>query len=202
MMNEHVKRADRLKAEASKLLDDLHLIDILSHHGDIRITGSYQYDLMTRRDIDICIGHEDPSIDVAFALGLEISMLPWVGSMYYRNEYILRTPGIPMAIFWCVEVIPPGNEKWKVDILLAKPDEVARVMNTSMSLLRELDKEKRNRILKIKGPLSTANEYGQSIRSTDIYEAVMNAGVMNLKGWKVWWKNKSDIDSSKRTTQN
>ena len=103
-----------------------------------------------------------------------------------------------MAIFWCVNVIPPGTEKWKVDILISSPEEVNRVVSTGAALLRGLDEEKRERILEIKGYLSTAKEYGKTIRSTDIYEAVMKAGVKDLAGWKAWWKNKSIKEASTR----
>ena len=197
-MIDYVMQASNLKGEATKLLENLTLLDVLSRHGIIQLTGSYQYDLMTKRDIDICVGIEDPSLDVAFTMGREISLLPWVGSMYFRNEHVLQTPGNPLAMFWCVDVHPPGTEKWKVDILVATPGEVDRVVTAGASVLLGLDEEKRERILAIKGRLSTAKDYGKTIKSTDIYEAVMTGGVKDLAGWKAWWRNHTIIGNKKK----
>jgi len=190
IMTEYILQAGLLKEEASKLLEDLNIVEVLSHHGDVHLTGSYQYDLMTKRDIDICVGIEDPSVDVAFAMGKEMSMLAWVGSMYFRNEYVLKTPGNPLAMFWCVDIVPPGAGKWKVDVLLSSPAEVNRVLSAGERLLRGLDEEKRECILRIKAPLSATKEYGVTFRSTDIYEAVMKGGVKDLAAWTSWWRDR------------
>lgn len=197
-MADYIIRADLLKEEAGKLLEDLNLVEVLRHYGDVLLTGSHQYNLMTKRDIDICVSIENPSLDVAFALGRELSMLPWVSSMYFRNEYILQTPGNPLAMFWCVDVYPPASEKWKVDILIAMPIEVNRVVRAGAALLQGLDEEKRAHILKIKGQLSTTKDYGITFRSTDIYEAVMVGGVNDLAGWKAWWKGREIKDREVR----
>jgi hypothetical protein len=100
--------------------------------------------------------------------------------MYFRNEYVMQTPGNPLAMIWCIDIYPPGSAKWKVDILVSMLAEVNRVLNAGAELLSGLDKEKREHILKIKSPLSATKEYGISLRSTDIHEAVMKGGVKDL----------------------
>jgi len=179
-----------LKREADWLLEELGLVSILEQYGIVCFTGSYQYDLMTRRDIDICVEVDSPCINDVFAMGEKIALLPGVGSMLFRNEFVLHTLGNPVAIFWCVDVESQWTGKWNVDILISTPAEVERIVIAGEELLRGLDEEKRASILEIKGPLSAIKEYGISFKSTNIYEAVMEAGVKDLAGWKEWWKNK------------
>ncbi|MBN2150876.1 MAG: hypothetical protein JW839_05510 [Candidatus Lokiarchaeota archaeon] len=192
-MKDHVKQADLLKKEAGQLLVELNLAELLNKYGQVHITGSYEYDLMTRRDIDICVEVVNPSIELLFSMGKDLALLPGVGSMYYRNELELQTPGNPRAMFWCVGMQRHdghGMQKWNLDILVSSPEEVERILAKGVELLRKLDRTRRERVLKIKGPLSATGDYGKAYKSTDIYEAVIEGGVENLAGWKAWWREK------------
>nr|MDO8111776.1 hypothetical protein [Candidatus Sigynarchaeota archaeon] len=188
-IKQYAEQASLLKREADQLLADLALIDIFARFGVVHLTGSYKYDLMTRRDIDVCVEMANPSEEMLFDMGVAIAALPHVGSMYFRNEYVLRTPGNPLAMFWVVDVYRPGGDKWTVDILVSTPAEVKRVIDAGAEQLHGLDPEKRACILEIKGHLTATKDYRKTYKSTDIYEAVMKGGVKDLAGWNAWWKH-------------
>ncbi len=199
-MKDYAEQADLLKREAGQLLAELNLAELLKNYGPVHLTGSYEYDLMTRRDIDICVEVASPSVDLLFSMGKDLAKLPGVGSMYYRNELELQTPGNPRAMFWCVDIRRPsvhGTQQWKLDILVSSPDEVNRVLSKGTGLLRKIDRVKRERVLEIKGPLSTTSGYGKTYRSTDIYEAVIEGGVEDLAGWRAWWRDKEKRHAEK-----
>ncbi len=183
-------QASLLKKEATQLITDMGLAEILRFHGHYYFTGSYAYNLMTRREIDVCVEVADPQVEEIFAIGREIAALPGVGLMSFRNEFVFRTPGNPQAMFWTVDVHRLGWPKWKVDLLFATPAEVQRGLSTGAKILHELNEETRARILELKMTLSTTKEYGVTFRSTDIYEAVMMGGVKDLAGWNAWWMTK------------
>jgi len=79
----HVRVADRLREEAQAILAQTKLLDILRARGPTDITGSYAYDLMTRRDIDVCLAVTEPTVALAFSIGEELAHIPGVGSLYY-----------------------------------------------------------------------------------------------------------------------
>ena len=138
---DHVLAAASLHAEAAELLRSTELLSLLGRYGDVCATGSYAHHLMTWRDIDLCVTTAELDLGTVFQLGSELAALPNVGSMYYRNELVLQTSGNPGAIFWCVYFYPPEREKWKVDILLGGPDEVARALEPGHRLQQALTRE-------------------------------------------------------------
>jgi hypothetical protein len=178
--------ASRLRTEADELLRSTGLMPLLGPYGKVYSTGSYAYDLMTWRDIDLCVATEDLSVGTMFRLGSALAELPHVGSMYYRNEFVMRTPGNPLAVFWCVDFYLPGKEKWKVDVLLAGPDEVRRVLLPGEQLQKSLTPEAREAILRIKDVVCRRPAYRQEYGSQAIYRAVIEGNVMSVEGWDEW----------------
>jgi hypothetical protein len=187
-MDEPLSRARRLRREAERLLADTGMVRLLSRYGTVTPTGSYVYDLMTWRDVDLCLALDDPGgLERAFEIGRGLAALPGVGAMYFRNEFVLETEGNPSAVFWCVEARAEDGQDWKVDVLIADPEEVARVTSPGEGLLEELTEESRASILEIKAALSREPGYRREFRSEDVYEAVLRHGVASLDEWRAWW---------------
>lgn len=71
--------------EADKLLDNSQLYPILSKIGNVKITGSYDYDLMLGADIDIyVVVDKNNAKDSALkALNQLINQNYWNGYLYY-----------------------------------------------------------------------------------------------------------------------
>lgn len=189
-MEEYIEQANQLKAEADRLLDNSGIIAILSKFGKVHITGSYAYNLMTWRDIDLCLEIKNIRTDILFDIGKEISKIPEVGSMYFRNEFVLKTDGNPLAMFWCIDFYFQNGIKWKIDVLISNSKEVTRVMKIGTNLLKKIDDTKRKTILKIKSALSKSPEYRRTFGSKDIYKAVIEDNISTIDEWYEWLKKK------------
>jgi hypothetical protein len=203
MMNDDddpVTTASLLRAEAVALLDGTHLLETLRTYGEVHVTGSCSYDLMTWRDIDLCVGTQMLNIETIFRLGLALASLPHVGSMYYRNEFIMNTPGNPRAVFWCTDFYLPDSQRWKVDILLAEPEEVERILGYGRQLMQRLTGPARAIILEIKNVVCRRPGYRQEFGSREIYDAVLDHNVVTLEDWDAWRERQDDpqIENSAR----
>ena len=158
-MNEWDKLAETLKKEADEILDKSNLVRILLKYGNVHFIGSYYYNLLTWRDIDICLEMENVNPEIIFDIGKEIAQIPNVGTIYYRNEFVLHTVGNPLAIFLCVELYESSDKKWKLDILISNSAEVKRVLNQGKRFMKKLNEKNRAIILIIKSKLSMTPEY-------------------------------------------
>lgn len=186
-MTEDAAAAARdLGDRAGRLLDRTGLVAILSGYGEVGPTGSWRYGLMTRPEIDLCLAVPAPTASLAFEIGGRIADVEGVGSMLYRNELVLGTPGNPHGILWCVDLADEDGTGWKLDLLVADPGEVARVLRHGEELLARLDAETRAAILDLKRALCDPSRPGGAARSTDVYAAVLDHGVRNLDDWRRW----------------
>jgi hypothetical protein len=182
-----ISKSEALKIEADNLIKNSKIDKILSKYGDIFFTGSYSYNLLTWRDIDICLALEnDPTPELMFEIGTELSKINNIATMYYRNEFVLKTNGNPKGMFWCTEIMF-SNQLWKVDILVAIKKICDEVINPGLKIKSELSPHKRQIILEIKDILCQEKSYRKDFRSTDIYKAVLKDNVSTLDEWKKWW---------------
>ena len=60
-------RARRLRDDAERLLAVTGMVELLSRYGPVTPTGSFAYDLMTWRDIDLCLAVDRPETEPVFA---------------------------------------------------------------------------------------------------------------------------------------
>lgn len=181
-----VEQAELLKREADRLLARTGIRAILAKHGDVTFTGSYFYDLMTWRDIDICLSVDAEPMPVAAAIATEICRKNDVACIYIRNEHVLKTSGNPKAVFICMEFLSSADVIWKVDVLLGTAGLVAETVAPGKTLVSKLTPRSREAILTIKSELCKSPDYRQAIRSTDIYQAVLEGGVRNRSEWNTW----------------
>ncbi|MBN2053444.1 hypothetical protein JW905_00895 [bacterium] len=184
---DYLHAAAHLRQEADRLLQHTALLTLLAGYGTVHLTGSYCYDLMTWRDIDLCVATNDLSTPAMFELGRAMAALPHVGSMYYRNELVMQTKGNPLAVFWCVDFYLPDAIDWKVDILLASPEEVQRVLTPGQELMSRITPAAREAILRIKGELGGRPGYRREFGSRAVYRAVIEDQVATLEEWEDWW---------------
>jgi hypothetical protein len=146
---------------------------------------------MTRRDVDLCLEVEEPRPETVLDVAKRICALPHVGSMNYRNEFVLRTAGNPRAILLCAGFHPPEGEPWKVDVLVAGPEEGAQVLEPGRELRRRLTAETREAILRIKAELSRRDGYRREYGSRHVYEAVLDHGIRTIEEWEGWFAARS-----------
>ena len=179
-----------LKREADKLLADSGLLALLAEYGEVHLTGSYSYDLLTWRDIDICLVLITLRAEIILDIAKRVAAIPHIGSMYYRNEYVMRTRGNPEAFFLCVDFYLPGDIKWKVDILVADDAEVQRVLQAGRAMADRLISETREAIVRIKTVICRRPGYRMKFGSRTVYEAVLDHGIRTVEEWDAWYRKK------------
>ncbi|UYP43944.1 hypothetical protein NEF87_000229 [Candidatus Lokiarchaeum ossiferum] len=189
-MDNILQNADILHKEASDLLSSMGLLKLLTQYGNSHLTGSYYYNLMTWRDIDICVEIDSVDKTKIFEVGRAIALFPYTSTMYFRNEFVLNTVGNPKGIFWCVEILLPSSQLWKIDILFANKEEIHKILKNGEEIKQKVTPSIRRSILEIKTPLSKRLEYRRSYRSVDIYHAVIHDGIRTVGEWDIWWKAK------------
>ena len=113
-------------------------------------------------------------------LGNELAKIKGLATMYYRNEFVLKTPRNPRGMFWILELLHK-RKLWKIDILVADEREVARITRPGRVLMKKLTPKTRETILKLKMELCKRSEYRKDFRSTDIYDAVLSGKVRTVE---------------------
>lgn len=185
-----MKESHLLKTEADVLLQHLGIFEILNCYGHVEATGSYLYNMMTWRDIDLCLTVPELSAIDVFSIGAQLAELPGIATMYFRNEQVLKTAGNPEGIFWCLEFVTETGI-WKIDVLVSTSKVIKEVLKPGQELLSKLTDDKRRSIIDLKMILCKDLNYRKSFGSTDIYEAVIDGNVHNLEQWEKWLKQRT-----------
>jgi hypothetical protein len=163
---EVVRLASELQAEADALLQESELLDRLSGFGEVVITGSYRYRLMTNADLDLYVISPDFTREHAKALLCAlIDQAFWRGFLF-EDWVQFQHEGLPAGLYLGLKLGYRGRF-WKVDIwgLREQPPSTAKLAE-AMAALTE---EQRKAILLIK---QWRDRHAQGVPSTDIYEAV------------------------------
>lgn len=175
---------DQIKREADQLLYEKGLAEILQRYGTPNISGSYELDLMTWRDLDIYLEVKEFSEREFFLLGAEISTILRPVKMHYRNELIARTIDLPLGLYWGVYF---GNERageWKLDIWCVYEEECKRLLDFCAAIKNRLTPEAKFDIMNIKSQCWTDPQYRRQYTSADIYKAVLEKGVQTVEDFR------------------
>lgn len=187
-MKYYFQKTNKLKKDAQALLNNTKIILILSKYGEVNLTGSFVYNLMTWRDIDLCLSVEKPNIGLLLKIGKEIAVIKNISSMYFVNEYTKRKKRNPRAMSWRVKFYT-GKKEWKIDILVSTPNVIKKLIRADEKIIKQLTKEKRDYILRIKHELTKLKEYRQKFCAIDIYRAVLQDNISTIKEWYIWRNN-------------
>ena len=175
---------DQIKREADQLLYEKGLSEILQRYGTPHISGSYELDLMTWRDLDIYLEVKEFSEREFFLMGAEISTKLRPIKMQFRNELIAQTIDLPLGLYWGVYL---GNERagaWKLDIWCVNPEECRRLLNYCTAIKNRLTPEAKIDIMNIKSQCWEDPRYRRQYTSADIYKAVLDNGVRTLEDFR------------------
>src|SRR5437868_8420542 len=98
----------QIKNEADEILYTRGIFNILSSYGRPHISGSYDLNLMTWRDLDIYLEVDSVSLNDFFILGGKIAEVMHPVKMSFRNELAGKTQGLPSGLYWGIYL---GNER-------------------------------------------------------------------------------------------
>jgi hypothetical protein len=182
-----LRRQDTLQAEATRVLADLALFDLLGPFGEVTQVGSSAVGLMVRSDIDLCVDC-DPARwnpDAVFAAARPLASHPRVQKLSFWNESgPFKPPGLADGLYWGVRYLSDAAGEWNLDVWFwprdatgGPPPDVAHAAD----LRRRLDPETRAAILLIKDAHHRDDAFvGHEVRSIDVYEAVLDRGVRTV----------------------
>jgi hypothetical protein len=181
---ERPEGTERLRVEADAMLD-AGLRAVLVDYGEVHVLGSYALDLMAWRDLDIHIVR--PTLDVArhFELGARLATLLGAAKMNFRDHRSGADSSVPPGLYWGVYLGDERRGAWKLDVWVVEPRHFEPLRDHASRLLARLSPPAREAILAIKGAVWHHPEYRRSFSSRDVYDAVLEHGVTDLRGfWK------------------
>lgn len=186
-MADILKKSRSTKEEANSLLRHFNLLSILQDYGEVRITGSYQLDVMLKKDIDISIVNDDISVEEFSDLGKKLINKLNTPSVYYRNTRISPVDKRPEnSLYWGIKT---GD--WFIDIW-AMSNKVFERADKYISLIKsKLNDKNRKVILILKNEFINNGTYGKNFSSRELYDAVLNNHVETASQFNTYLKNKS-----------
>lgn len=183
-MNTVYEISQNIKKEAEYLLTKYNLIKKISKYGTLHFTGSYELDLMYKKDIDISLVNDNISVGEFTELGKELIDALEAPSVYYRNTRI--TPVIKRpenALYWGIK-----SGDWWIDLWAMNTEVYSRSENYITEIKSKLNENNRITILQLKKELLSTASYGKEFGSREIYDAVLNNYVRTVHDFNKYLK--------------
>jgi hypothetical protein len=182
-------RQRALQTEAEGVRAQLGLAQVLGAVGDPVPVGSAALGLMAWRDIDLTV--VCPSLDQGpvIAVAAKLAVHPDVKSVEYRDDsgrWNRKPEKYPDGLYIGLQYHPAAQSEWKLDLWFV--DDPARQPDLAhlRTLPERLTDDVRLAILRIKTMWSARPQYGVSVRSWDIYTAVLDHGVRDTDEFARW----------------
>jgi hypothetical protein len=170
----------QLKREAETLVQECGLPQLLAAYPAWFIGGSYSYDLMCWRDLDIYVLDTEQDLKRCFEVAYELSFR--LGAK--KSRFTNNVGSEPDGLYWGIKL---GNERqgaWKLDIWFLNSRSYEQHADYSAKMNETLTAETRAIILAIKEAYWRRPEYRDSITSDQIYRAVLEKGVKDTSDFK------------------
>jgi hypothetical protein len=162
-----------LKKEADLLVLQSGLAELLAVYAGWFIGGSYSYDLMCWRDLDIYV--LDPAHDLkqCFEVGYEVTLRLSAKKSFFTNN----VGGEPNGLYWGIRLGDVRQGAWKLDLWFLDRAGYEQHAAYSSSISEKLTTENRAIILRIKEAYWRQASYRDTVTSDMIYRAVLDNGV-------------------------
>ncbi len=165
-----------MREQALEIVERTGIVEMLALMGDVFAVGSYELDLMVRRDVDFCI--VNPAFRRDDVLRAANEML---ASGHFRTVVMTDTVRFPVAHLprgYFFELVLPGpGGDWTLDVQGVETEAFSVAPTRRFRRLLEADPAARERILEIKHHLLDGEQYRHGVRAMDIYAAVLEEGV-------------------------
>jgi hypothetical protein len=176
-------QAAALRREASVLLDDAGLLDVLRDaFGRVEVVGSVALDLMTWPDIDLycCLAAEEGSRMLAVLTAIHDRLARHgygLVRVSFHDEYRRPDSIYGHGLYTGLRILPPtGSPVWKVDLWGWDDVDFGERLLHHEKLAAALAHADRDLVLRIEDAAARRPSYRDSVTSVDVYEFVV-AGV-------------------------
>lgn len=169
----------QLKAEARELIERARLSQLLAAYDGWFVGGSFSYDLMCWRDLDLYVLDHSLDLKSCFAVGYEITQRLFARKARFTNNsgHFQNGPG---GLYWGIKLGDSPYGAWKLDVWFLMRDEYEAHAAYSASMNERLNAETRAAIRLIKGAYWQRKEYRDTITSDMIYRAVLDERVRTI----------------------
>jgi len=173
-----------LKKEADLLILQCGLADLLAAYSGWFIGGSYSYDLMCWRDLDLYV--LDPAHDLkqCFTVSYELTRRLAAKKSFFTNN----VGGQPSGLYWGIRMGDVRRGAWKLDVWFLDQQGYRQHARYSSEMREKLTAESRRIILTIKEAYWQRASYRDTITSDMIYRAVLDHGVSTVSDFERFLK--------------
>ncbi len=172
-----------LKTEADLLILRCGLPELLAVYSGWFIGGSYSYDLMCWRDLDLYVLDPQHDLKQCFEVGYELTQRLAAKKSRFTNN-LGQSNDEPNGLYWGIKL---GNERqgaWKLDVWFLGEVGYEQHAAYASNLREKLTTENRLSILTIKESYWRRPEYRDTITSDMIYRAVLDHGVRTVSDFE------------------
>lgn len=169
-----------IKREADLLIEECRLPELLSSYPDWFVGGSYSYDLMCWRDLDIYILDTRHELRRCFEVAFELTFRLAAKKSRFTNN----VGGEPNGFYWGIKLGDERKGAWKLDLWFLDATSYEGHARYSAGMKDSLTPEARSIILAIKEAYWRRPEYRDSVTSDQIYRAVLAGGVRDVNGFE------------------
>jgi hypothetical protein len=170
----------QIKLEADLLLQECHMAELLAAYPAWFIGGSYSYDLMCWRDLDIYVFDPQHDLKCCFEVGYELTRRLRAKKSSFTN----MVGSEPNGLYWGIKLGDPRQGAWKLDVWFLAPVSYDQHASYSAGMRARLTAETRSIILLIKEAYWRRQEYRDTVTSDLIYRAVLDHDVRDVSGFE------------------
>ncbi len=171
---------EELKKEADRLIADCRLAELLAPYARWFIGGSYSYDLMCWRDLDMYV--LDPARDLKRCFEIAYELTRRLGAV--KSRFTNNVGGEPNGLYWGIRLGDARQCAWKIDLWFLDQAGYDEHAAYCFNMREKLTPESRAIILAIKEAYWRRPEYRDTITSDMIYRAVFDRGVKTISDFE------------------
>lgn len=188
-----LKQQDELQIEANEVVKELQLDTILATVGNPVRVGSSALGLMVWRDIDITVVCPSLNIEAIAKLASQVIVHSGVRELRFLNDSrsLKNDSHYPDGLYFGLKYKSHKGADWKFDIWFVDEPEQQPDLQHIKTMPNQLTSELRESILNIKSVWATRDEYGKTVKSYDIYMAVLDDDIRTPHQFSEWLREKS-----------
>lgn len=169
--------SQKTKQEAESLLEQGNVLEVLSKHGKVVLSGSFAHDLMWDADIDLVVVSDTPYEDSYNALKDFVEQRKF--QKYQLGDFISfplknRTDGIIIVL-----IHEYNGRRWEIEIWFRTSLPQENIYFDR--LLATASKEQKETILELKSQREAAGISKRSLASTTLYQGVLAEGKLKIE---------------------
>jgi hypothetical protein len=165
-----------LKREADQLIERCSLRELVAAYPRWFVGGSYSYDLMCWRDLDIYVLDESRDLARCFDVARELTLRLSAKKSRFTNN----VGGEPDGFYWGIKLGDERRGAWKLDLWFLSSAGYDAHAAYSTRMRERLTAETRSSILSIKEAYWRRREYRDTVTGDMIYRAVLESGARSV----------------------